>query len=58
MGRRQDRPSRMIKSTKSETCLILFPTVCVRYDPANPVASRVLNEDNPRFPFEIDHLEH
>lgn len=35
-----------------------LPTVCVRYDPANPERSRILNEDNPRIPFEIDHLEH
>ena len=35
-----------------------FPTLRVRYDPANPERSRVLNEDNPRIPFEIDHLEH
>lgn len=35
-----------------------LPNVRVRYDPANPVRSRILNEDNPRIPFEIDHLEH
>jgi hypothetical protein len=35
-----------------------LPTVRVRYDPASPEASRTLNEDNPRIPFEIDHLEH
>lgn len=35
-----------------------LPTVLVRYDPANPDRSRILNEDNPRIPFEIDHLEH
>jgi hypothetical protein len=35
-----------------------LPTVRVRYDPANPEKSRILNEDNPRIPFEIDHLEH
>jgi hypothetical protein len=33
-------------------------TVLVRYDPANPERNRILNEDNPRVPFEIDHLEH
>ena len=33
-------------------------TVRVRYDPAKPGRSRLLNEDNPRIPFEIDHLEH
>jgi len=33
-------------------------TVQVRYDPAKPERSRFLNEDNPRIPFEIDHLEH
>lgn len=35
-----------------------LPTVRVRYDPANPERSRILNEDNPHIPFEIDHLEH
>lgn len=35
-----------------------LPTVRVRYDPGNPERSRILNEDNPRIPFEIDHLEH
>ena len=35
-----------------------LPTVRVRYDPASPRPSRILNEDNPRIPFEIDHLEH
>ena len=35
-----------------------LPTVRVRYDPTNPGKSRILNEDNPRIPFEIDHLEH
>jgi hypothetical protein len=35
-----------------------LPTVRVRYDPANPERSRILNEDNPRIPFKIDHLEH
>jgi len=33
-----------------------LPAVRVRYDPANPMRSRILNEDNPRIPFEIDHL--
>jgi hypothetical protein len=35
-----------------------FPALRVRYDPVNPERSRILNEDNPRIPFEIDHLEH
>lgn len=35
-----------------------LPAVRVRYDPTNPEMSRILNEDNPRIPFEIDHLEH
>jgi hypothetical protein len=35
-----------------------LPSVFVRFDPANPERSRILNEDNPRIPFEIDHLEH
>lgn len=33
-------------------------TVRVRYDPADPDRSRLLNEDNPRIPFEVDHREH
>ena len=32
--------------------------VRIRYDPNNPKRSRLLNEDNPRIPFQIDHLEH
>jgi len=32
--------------------------VRVRYDAAAPERSRLLNEDNPGLPFEIDHLEH
>jgi len=35
-----------------------LPGISVRYDPANPERSRILNEDNPRIPFEIDHLAH
>ena len=35
-----------------------IPTLRVRYDPANPQRSRILNEDNPRIPFEIDHLKY
>jgi hypothetical protein len=35
-----------------------FATLRVRYDPTNPEKSRILNEDNPSIPFEIDHLEH
>jgi hypothetical protein len=35
-----------------------FPTLRVRYDPTRPERSRILNEDNPRIPFAIDHLEH
>jgi|ERR1700722_1645588 hypothetical protein len=30
----------------------------VRFDPENAERSRILNEDNPRVPFEIDLLEH
>ncbi|HWG17573.1 MAG TPA: hypothetical protein VN678_06895 [Acidobacteriaceae bacterium] len=33
-------------------------SVKIRYDPAKPERSRLLNEDNPRIPFDIDHLEH
>lgn len=28
----------------------------VRYDPSDPGSSRLLNEDNPEIPFEIDHV--
>ena len=35
-----------------------LPALRVRYDPANPEKSRILNEDNPGIPFEIDHLAH
>ena len=35
-----------------------LPALRVRYDPANPERSRILNEDNPRIPFEIDLLAH
>jgi hypothetical protein len=27
----------------------------VRYDPSDPGSSRLLNQDNPQIPFEIDH---
>lgn len=30
-------------------------TLRVRYNPAVPYQSRILNEDNPQIPFEIDH---
>jgi hypothetical protein len=30
-------------------------TLRVRYDPADPMSSRILNRDNPTLPFEIDH---
>lgn len=33
-------------------------SVLVRYDPSDPRRSRIMNEDNPRLPFEIDHLQH
>lgn len=32
--------------------------VRVRYDPADPDRSMLLNEDNPRIPFEVDHREY
>lgn len=35
-----------------------LPGVLVRYDPSDPRRSRIMNEDNPRIPFEIDHLQH
>jgi len=31
-------------------------TLRVRYDPADPASSRLLNQDNPKIPFDIDHL--
>lgn len=30
-------------------------TLHIRYDPADPMSSRILNRDNPTLPFEIDH---
>jgi hypothetical protein len=35
-----------------------LPALRVRYDPGNPDRSQILNEDNPRVPFEIDLLAH
>jgi len=35
-----------------------LPSVLVRYDPSDPRRSRIVNEDNPRLPFQIDHLQH
>jgi hypothetical protein len=35
-----------------------FPGLRVRYDPRDTEKSRILNEDNPRIPFQIDLLEH
>ena len=35
-----------------------LPGVMVRYDPSDPRRSRIMNEDNPGIPFEIDHLQH
>lgn len=32
------------------------PTLQVRVNPADPLDSRLLNEDNPKLPFTIDHL--
>jgi|ERR1700733_879931 hypothetical protein len=33
-----------------------LPVLHIRYNPANPGRSRLLNEDNPGLPFEIDLL--
>lgn len=33
-----------------------LPVLRIRYDPANPGRGRLLNEDNPGLPFEIDLL--
>ena len=33
-----------------------LPALRIRYDPTNPRTSRLLNEDNPELPFEIDLL--
>ena len=30
----------------------------IRVNPRDPAQSRVLNRENPRLPFDIDHLEH
>jgi hypothetical protein len=35
-----------------------LPALRIRYDPVNPEKSRILNEDNPQIPFEIDLLAH
>ncbi len=35
-----------------------LPSLLIRYDPANPERSRILNEVNPQIPFEIDLLAH
>ena len=32
-----------------------IPMLRVRYDPNDPMSSRLLNRDNPALPFEIDH---
>lgn len=32
-----------------------LPSLRVRYNPVDPYASRVLNEDNPKLRFEVDH---
>lgn len=32
-----------------------LPVLRVRYDPAHPETSRILDEDNARLPFRIDH---
>lgn len=32
------------------------PVLLVRVNPADPSQSRVLNSDNPRLPFEVDHM--
>jgi hypothetical protein len=33
----------------------MLQTMRVRYDPIDPYSNRVLNEDNPNLPFEVDH---
>ena len=35
-----------------------FSNLRVRYNPSDPAKSRILNEDNPEIPFEIDLLAH
>ena len=37
------------------TAMDATTTLRVRYDPADPMSSRILNRDNPTLPFEIDH---
>ena len=48
-------PFRDAEVEKVRSALSAIPVLRVRYDPADPAESRVLNRDNPRLPFEIDH---
>jgi hypothetical protein len=49
-------PLRDTDAEQARAILSALPSLHVRYDPSDPAESRVLNRDNPRLPFEIDHL--
>jgi len=49
-------PVRDTDVEQARAILSALPSLHVRYDPSDPAESRVLNRDNPRLPFEIDHL--
>jgi Protein of unknown function (DUF3592) len=48
-------PLRDAEVEKVQMALHIISVLRVRYDPADPGESRVLNRDNPKLPFEIDH---
>jgi len=48
-------PLRDTDVEKARSVLSAVPSLYVRYDRSDPAKSRVLNRDNPRLPFEIDH---
>ncbi len=45
-----DPPTKLKRAAMDATT-----TLHVRYDPSDPMSSRILNRDNPTLPFEIDH---
>lgn len=48
-------PLRDVAVEKLRSTLDALQILRVRYDPADPGESSVLNRDNPKLPFEIDH---
>jgi len=48
-------PFRDAEIEKARSALSAVSVLRIRYDPADPAESRVLNRDNPWLPFEIDH---